>query len=154
MPKSQQSWVSIPDSADTVESGGRHMKQCWITHLKRKNPEKSPFKKQSNISFWTSIFCSDFCCVWAERTRLRSTLTAFSRLSPGYLPRWRRSRMEEKKPKSRSRRLCPQRQSWPNRWRTTWSSRASSGSTVWAARIARAAKEPRRQSIIRCRVFF
>ncbi len=35
---------SIPASSDTVESVGPQMKQCWISYIKRKNPEKSPFK--------------------------------------------------------------------------------------------------------------
>ncbi len=41
MPKSKQSWISIPVSSDTVESEGRQMKQCWIKYIKK--PNKIPF---------------------------------------------------------------------------------------------------------------
>jgi hypothetical protein len=35
----------IPAFSDTVESGGRQMKQCWITYLKRKKIQKNKTKK-------------------------------------------------------------------------------------------------------------
>ncbi len=70
IPKSQQSWVPIPASSDTVESKGRQIKQCWITYIKRKVPKK-PFKKIKGGLFYNFAvrfsFLSFFCFLDLEQ---------------------------------------------------------------------------------------
>ena len=58
--KSQLSWVRSQNPPDTVESEGRHMKQCWISHRKRKNPKNPPgFKCFGSASVpWGSGSCN------------------------------------------------------------------------------------------------
>ncbi len=63
--KSQQPWVPIPASSDTVESEGRQMKKCKITYIKRKKLKNSPLKKVKGSVFdifsvrfsFLSFFC-------------------------------------------------------------------------------------------------
>ncbi len=51
---------SIPASFDTVESEGWHMKQCWISCIKRKNPN-IPLKKISEGRTSTYILHLSVC---------------------------------------------------------------------------------------------
>jgi hypothetical protein len=54
---------SIPASSDTVESEGRRIKQCRITHIKRINSNQFPFILLVKFVMCMHIYLTFFCSI-------------------------------------------------------------------------------------------